>query len=129
VKLYLIILVTIIICSCSKKESTVLNHYSELKTKQEQQWRLNKDADVYKNFFYEWLDFNNQTDLDDKRTCDVISKDDQSLVLVQDAEGIIIDVAYDKENEETKCFKTVFLGKKYPVPPYAPFYHYMLIRN
>jgi hypothetical protein len=91
----------------------------------EEQWTQNHETEEFVSFQTAWLEFNNSNRIDEQGNCYALSEQSEVIVLVQDAHGVIQDVVPRNANRKTACFAEVFLGQKYPAPPFAPFYHIM----
>ena len=90
----------------------------------DRQWAEHKDDARYMVFIHEWLAFkNNNPPRAEEGRCYYLSDKSERFILVQDQHGVINKLIAENENKKTKCFRAALVGKKYPKPPIAPFYH------
>jgi hypothetical protein len=52
--------------------------------------------------------------------CQLLGKDKEGIVLVQNEAGVIQHAISENENKKTQCVKEVFLGRTFPKPPFSP---------
>ncbi len=90
-----------------------------------QQWEMNSDQEEYENFRNDWILFNNLNSSDEKDACYKLGSNTEQMILVQNSNGTIQYVIPENKNDKTECFVKIYLGKKYPKPPFSPFYHLM----
>lgn len=93
------------------------------------QWEKYRDTEEYAQFNNDWLSFNNANQIDEKGHCYLIGGPTEVIILIQNRLGTIQNVVVENDNKKTRCFKEAFIGKKYPKPPFSPFYHYMIMKG
>lgn len=93
------------------------------------QWEKYRDSEAYAQFKNDWLSFNNANHVDEKGNCYSKGGPTEVVILIQNRMGTIQNVVVENDNKKTRCFKKAFLGEKYPKPPFAPFYHYMIMQG
>lgn len=74
-----------------------------------------------------WAKFNNAQHLDERDGC--YYKADGMLVQILqiDATGKVVDYFTDKNNGRAQCWRNTYLGVTFPKPPFAPFYHRLVM--
>ena len=105
------------------------NSFDSLYLLAENQWVQHHESDEFVRFQAQWLEFNNANHIDEQGNCYALARGPQDLILTQNAAGVIEQVTPRTSNRATDCFAEAFLGKEYPAPPFAPFYHFMRMQR
>jgi hypothetical protein len=97
--------------------------YSEAKRLFDAQPR-NPKTDAYGS---SWANFNNANKLDEKDGCYFKANGETSQILVIDKAGVVVSYFADPENGRSQCWRKTYMGVKFPRPPFAPYYHYLVM--
>lgn len=103
--------------------------FDDAEAKYVAQYKQWSEDEQYQGYMQLWLDFNNNNAIDSQGKCYFLGEEDESIVLVLDEGGRVVDVAVDHNNKMTQCFRRTFLGVVYPKPPFAPYYNLMRMKG
>ena len=75
-----------------------------------------------------WAEFNNAHDLDERDGCYFRAEGSLVQILQIDATGKIVGYFSDKDNGRSQCWRQTYLGVTFPPPPFAPFFHRLVMQ-
>jgi hypothetical protein len=75
-----------------------------------------------------WADFNNAQHLDERDGCYFKAEGSLVQILQIDATGKVVGYFSDKDNGRSQCWRNTYLGTTFPKPPFAPFYHHLVMQ-
>ncbi len=74
-----------------------------------------------------WAEFNNQHGLDERDGCYFKAEGELTQVLEIDESGKVVGYFADKDNGRSQCWKETYLGVVFPAPPFAPYWHKLVM--
>ncbi len=74
-----------------------------------------------------WAAFNNAQHLDERDGCYFKAEGELTQVLEIDAAGRVIGYYADRDNGRSQCWRATYLGVVFPWPPFAPYWHKLLM--
>jgi hypothetical protein len=110
----------LISCSLSFADDKDFNRVENLWQKQSQE--RNSDRSKY---LIELLAQQNDMHLDEQGGCYEKPGSGITQIVTIDKNGVITSVVSNVENQKSECFRSLYLGKKFPQPPFAPIYDKM----
>lgn len=112
-------------CASQRGAAPASWSFGELDRLSTRQWEEHEHDQPYARYNTEWLLFNNANKIDERGGCYDIPGGPDDLVLVQNSAGEIQHAVPRVDNARSRCFAAVYLGVKYPPPPFSPFFHFM----
>lgn len=74
-----------------------------------------------------WAEFNNQQHLDERDGCYSKAEGELIQVLLIDASGKVIGYFANRDNGRSLCWRATYLGIVFPRPPFAPYWHKLIM--
>jgi len=74
-----------------------------------------------------WAEFNNLNHLDERDGCYFKEEGELTQILEIDAMGKVVGYFADKDNGRSQCWSNTYLGVVFPVPPFAPYWHRLVM--
>jgi hypothetical protein len=74
-----------------------------------------------------WVEFNNQNHLDERDGCYYRAEGELTQILEIDAAGKVVGYYADKDNGRSQCWRNTYLGVVFPKPPFAPYWHRLVM--
>lgn len=74
-----------------------------------------------------WAAFNNQHRLDERDGCYYMAEGELTQILEIDESGKVVGYFTDKDNGRSKCWAQTYLGVVFPKPPFAPYWHKLVM--
>ena len=92
-----------------------------------EKWKAQKSNPDRMKYLNTVLEIDNKQNRDEQGGCYNVAPGGITQIIVINSEGIIESVISESKSEKSECFKKVYLGLKYPKPPFAPIYDKMLM--
>lgn len=73
------------------------------------------------------LEIDNSKNQDEVDGCYYLGSGGITQIIVINSDGVVDEVISESKSEKSECFKKVYLGLKYPKPPFSPIYDKMLM--
>lgn len=74
-----------------------------------------------------WTSTNNAQHLDERDGCYAKGSGPVTQILEIDASGQVVNYFSDPTDARSECWRNTYLGASFPPPPFAPFYHEMVM--
>jgi hypothetical protein len=74
-----------------------------------------------------WAAFNNAQHLDERDGCYFKAEGELTQILEIDAAGEVVGYYTDRDNGRSQCWRATYLGLMFPKPPYAPYWHKLVM--
>lgn len=74
-----------------------------------------------------WAEFNNQHRLDERDGCYFKADGGLIQILQIDESGKVVGYFSDKDNGRSRCWSQTYLGVVFPKPPFAPYWHKLVM--
>lgn len=74
-----------------------------------------------------WAAFNNKHHLDERDGCYFKADGELTQILELDSSGKVVGYYANKENGRTECWRQTYLGVVFPKPPFAPYWHKLVM--
>jgi hypothetical protein len=74
-----------------------------------------------------WAAFNNAQSLDEKDGCYFRADGELTQILEIDSSGQVVGYFSDKDNGRSQCWRQTYLGVVFPKPPFAPYWHKLVM--
>ena len=74
-----------------------------------------------------WAEFNNQNHLDERDGCYFKADGELTQILKIDGSGKVVGYFADKDNGRSQCWRNTYLGVVIPKPPFAPYWHRLVM--
>jgi len=79
------------------------------------------------NYAETWAAFNNQHRLDERDGCYYMAEGELTQILEIDESGKVVSYFTDKDNGRSKCWAQTYLDVVFPKPPFAPYWHKLVM--
>lgn len=116
----LILLITVTKFSFSTNSITFESAYNN--------WILSKNNPGYIDHLIKITTFNNKKRIDTSKDCYKKSGGIIELILTHNKDGVIISAVPKSQSHKANCLVNLYLGIKFPKPPYSPYYERMLVK-
>lgn len=74
-----------------------------------------------------WAQFNNRHRLDERDGCYFRADGELVQVLEIDGSGKVVGYFADREDGRSRCWRATYLGVVFPAPPFAPYWHKLVM--
>jgi len=74
-----------------------------------------------------WAAFNNLHHLDERDGCYFRAEGELTQILEIDQSGKVVGYYADKDNGRSRCWEATYLGVVFPKPPFAPYWHKLVM--
>lgn len=74
-----------------------------------------------------WAAFNNAHRLDERDGCYFMADGALTQILELDSSGKVVGYYADKENGRAHCWRQTYMGAVFPKPPFAPYWHKLVM--
>lgn len=115
----------LVLVACVAQQGSQRSSFESAHLLFKEQWQEHRETEEYARYDAEWLRFNNANRIDEQGGCYALSRASVDLILVHNETGEVESVVPKQTSKKAECFVNVFRGRKYPAPPYAPFYQYL----
>ncbi len=75
-----------------------------------------------------WAEFNNAQHLDERDGCYFKAEGALTQILEIDAAGKVVGYYADQDNGRSQCWRATYLGVVFPKPPFAPYWHKLVMQ-
>lgn len=89
--------------------------------------QLAKHPDATSSYAEAWAEFNNLHHLDERDGCYYMAEGALTQILEIDETGKVVGYLTDKDNGRSKCWSQTYLGVVFPKPPFAPYWHKLVM--
>jgi activator of 2-hydroxyglutaryl-CoA dehydratase len=92
-----------------------------------EKWKAQKSNPDRMKYLNAVLEIDNKLNRDEQGGCYFVASGGITQIIVINSEGVVESVISESNSEKSECFKKIYLGLKYPKPPFAPIYDKMLM--
>jgi len=79
------------------------------------------------NYADVWAEFNSSNHLDERDGCYFRAEGELTQILEIDATGKVVGYYTDQDNGRSQCWRATYLGVVFPKPPFAPYWHKLVM--
>jgi hypothetical protein len=91
----------------------------------EAQWAAQEAATA--KYADTWAAFNNAQHLDERDGCYFKAEGELTQVVELDGSGKVVGYYTDHENGRSQCWRATYTGVTFPKPPFAPYWHKLVM--
>lgn len=119
-------LLAVLLASALPASAQAAKDFEQANHRADAQWADRPDAtSAYADA---WATFNNEHGLDERDGCYFKADGELTQVLEIDESGKVVGYFSDKDNGRSRCWRKTYLGVVFPEPPFAPYWHKLVMR-